>query len=188
MGIVIRDSRFLDLLCRLEITPTQFYLMYLLHTKNFAGIAQYTNEVAPFPNGEVEDLVGRGMLIDMNKDNGPIYADLLSLTDSAQTLLFKNIEQCGNEMWDAYPSFIMVNGAQVPAKTCDKDDIMDLYGDIIAYNPIYHRRVLELIAYAKNNGLISMGIEKWVKSRQWEAIESLISGDQEGERHGEKEL
>lgn len=187
--MVLRDRKFLDALCRLQITPTQFYLMYLLHTRKYADISTYHEKVGEFPVREVDDLIDRGLVIDMNKPGEPIYADLLSLTDAAQTLMFVATQECGEDLWTSYPSFIIVNGSNVPAKTCDKDEIMDLYGDVIAYNPVLHRRVMEVIDYAKRNGLITMGIEKWVKSRQWETVEELMSaegGDEE--RYGEREL
>lgn len=187
MGIVLRDKRFLNTLCRLKISPTQWWFMYLLHTKNYPAMLQYIEEVKPFPKADIEDLLERGFIIDLNRPEGEVWADLFSLTDKGQTLMFIHTNDAGEELWAKYPNFIMVDAARVSAKTVDKDDLMETYADIISHNPVYHRRVLELLEYAIRNGMINMGIEKWVRSRQWESLEELMDRE-EDTRYGEQEV
>jgi hypothetical protein len=163
----------------------------MIHTKNWTLMNKFNNETGGVPHAEYKDLVKKGMLIDYNKD-GESFMDNCTIEDSVATTLFVEIDQAGQEMWEAYPNYLFVKGVQMPSKSTDKVAVLEKYMDNIACNPVRHARVMELLAYAKTNGLITMGIDKWVRSAQWEVLESEfgfnLGGNDQKDGFGEREV
>ncbi len=191
MGIFITDAQLITILCELKITPSQLFMLYNIHTKNWAAILKFNNATGGIPHAEFQDLIDKGIIIDGNKE-GERFMDVMTIRDDISTVLFVEIDQAGQELWEAYPSYIYVKDAQMPTKSTDKELVLSKYMDNIACNPVRHLRVLELLQFAITNGFITMGIDKWVRSAQWEVLEKehglRLDGEQDKDGFGEREV
>jgi hypothetical protein len=190
MGIFITDDQLITTLCKLKITPSQHFVLYNIHMKNWNGMNKFNRETGGIPHAEYKDLVDKGIILDGNK-KGEWFLDVLLIKDSIATVLFVDIDQAGQELWERYPNCLYFNGTSMPTKSTDKDVVLKKYMDNIACNPVRHERVMELLAYAVTNGMITMGIEKWVKSAQWEVLETEYGNrtdDNGTDAHGEREV
>ena len=192
MGIFITDEQLVTTLCKLQITPSQHFVLYMIHTRTWALMDKFNNETGGIPHAEYKDLIDKGIIIDYNKP-GEAFMDNCTIKDDIATVLFVEIDQAGQELWEKYPNYLYIDGVQMPTKSTDKDAVLSKYMDNIACNPIRHARVLELLQYAVTNGMITMGIEKWVRSAQWEVLEQeygfrLGGGEDDKDGYGDREV
>ena len=91
---------------------------------------------------------------------------------------FKGSGEMGRELFNAYPSFININGKMLPLRDISKrfssiDDFTFFYANQIKHNPEKHKEIMELLSWAKEHGHINFGITSFVVSNQWKALEEL---------------
>lgn len=96
--------------------------------------------------------------------------------------MFQHSYDLGYELFQAYPSFTTINGQLVSLRGIARkfnsfEDFAYTYGKSIRFNEQEHKRVLELLEWAKENNHVNMGICDFVISRQWETFE--IAKDQD---------
>lgn len=90
----------------------------------------------------------------------------------------------GKEFYDTYPHNGIINGVEVPLNNWSKkfksmDELFFAYGKAIGWKDEKHKKVLELIAWAKERScnLLNMNIADFIVSKIWENIEELKNGD-----------
>lgn len=193
-------NQYFDFLCEQKLTPEQFAFMYTLlldkkdkygryyiewnssskrprHTS--ANVYKYADQVRPWNPNAIQDLVDRGLVYDYNGYTGgskDSYPDRMEVSQEFAKLVIEPPHVLGEDLWDAYPNFLDVDGKKVRAKTCDKDDLIEKYNKIIQGSRKMHSKVMTALEYDKKYNGITMGIEKYVKSRQWEATIEEMSG------------
>ena len=91
---------------------------------------------------------------------------------------FKGSGEMGRELFNAYPPFININGKMLPLRDISKrfssiDDFTFFYATQIGHNPDKHKKIMELLAWAKEHNYINFGISSFVISHQWDALEEL---------------
>lgn len=165
-------SKYVDFLCKHQITPSQFLLLMLVNDKANHDIIKYDHQMGGWTAAEIEDLIKREYLLDLNVGN-QMYADSTVVTDKFTSALLIDAEDAGQELWDAYPWFLNIRGEKYAAKSTNQDKLFKLYHRKIHGNVITHKRVMKLLQIAQEKGLLNMGIEKWVGSTQWNAIAEL---------------
>lgn len=177
---MIDINKFIDFLCKNQLTPNQFTFCYLLCTddvvkrtsneiafSNKGNIYKYFNEIGAIVSiQDIRYLEDRGFIVDTNK-KGDTYYDNFVVTQTLIDLLFGK-EEDFEDLWKLYPAFIKIDGRSIPAKSCNPDELSKKYFIILRKTSFTHSDVIETLKYCKENDLISMGIEKWVMSRQWE--------------------
>lgn len=80
---------------------------------------------------------------------------------------FKYSYELGKELFDRYPISLMVQGVQhsllnISKKYNSLEEAYFAYGKAIKHNPDTHKKVLELLDWAKDNRLINFGINNIV--------------------------
>lgn len=90
----------------------------------------------------------------------------------------KNSLQMGQELFDAYPPFINIKGTYYPLRDPAKkfsslDDFFFFYSTQIGHNPEKHKEVMDILSWAKDNGLINFGILSFVVNNQWKSLKEL---------------
>ena len=91
----------------------------------------------------------------------------------------------GQELFDAYPNWINMNGKLIPLKNVASkvntlDEFFFMYSSAIKHNPETHKKVMEILQWAKENDKITSSLLNFVVSKQWEALEDLRNNPQEG--------
>lgn len=81
--------------------------------------------------------------------------------------LFIDKHSATDEIFAEYPAFTNTMGVDIPLTTMDRNVFANMYISAIQGNLEEHREVLKDIVYAKEQKLLSFGIEKFVTSRVW---------------------
>ena len=95
----------------------------------------------------------------------------------------KYSSELGCEFFQCYPSICIINGVEAPLKNFAKkfnseEEFYFAYGKSIGWNLDTHKKVLELVQWAKDNNcrLINMNICDFVISKMWQSIQELKDG------------
>ena len=89
----------------------------------------------------------------------------------------------GMELLNAFPPFIVGKSGNFPIKNFSKfwrsmEDFCFAYGKVLKFNLQKHKEVLELLDWAKENGLITFNIAEFIISQKWDDLKKLKeSGD-----------
>lgn len=159
------------LCARAEITFNQAALLWLSYSAKYPLVYQYTEEAGGWSEEEIEDLTNKGFLENHNR-NGESYVDNYYVTDQFLELLLNvNPEQRCEEFWDAYPSFLQMDGKRIPTKGTGKEAFVRSYTMKHGRFIDKHKRIMAALDYGKRTGMITMGIQKFVESEQWDEIE-----------------
>jgi hypothetical protein len=157
------------------MTPNQFMFCYMKHTYHIGGeklLKRYFENVKRFQGEEIKDLIKRGYVEDFNEP-GKDFMDSYLITPKFVKAVFIDTDEAGEELWNTYPAYLMINSVRVAARSCDKEEIIERYAKIIKNNIKKHKEIIELLKKAIKRGEINMGIEKWVKSEQWEILKGV---------------
>ena len=164
-----------DVLCRLKISPNQFYICWLIHSRDRVSTIKYyeENQFNRFTPADIEELLRRDFLLSLTKDKSEYNLDCFTVTPKFTDSLIVDEDEAGEELWNTFPSWLMVKQNKVSAKSCDKDDLIEKYAKKIKGSFKKHKKVMSALEeYIKrNNGYATMGIEKFVNSEQWTLLE-----------------
>lgn len=161
------DSRALvDFCAEKKITVEQFLLCYLTHTQQYALIYKYCQGVRPFPKSLVENLVKRGFVINLNK-NDDVYPDNLIITEEFTDDLKSILGEDSDEFWDAYPSEVSVGGKAFNGKSISREDLETIYRKKLLRAKTTHKEVMEALHIQTEHGTLGMGMKKWFETEQW---------------------
>lgn len=111
--------------------------------------------------------------------------DSIEFEDKFDKKYFKVSDQAGRELFNEYPSYLMLSGGKmVPIKNITKqgfnsiEDFFFVYSKSIKHSKVTHERVMESLEFAKEHKLINYLITEYVISRKWEDhIKMMDSGE-----------
>jgi len=171
--MIIDLERWVEFLHKTKLTPGQYTLLSIMYEKKFKLIYQLkASNDRVLTKEEVHDLVDLGYIYNWN-ESGMYALDQFEMTEKGIEIFEKNCEWvCAETFITTYPKWLFINGKQVSARSCDLDQLERLYFKKVVKTG-QHQRVMEQLLWAIKNHKISMGIEKWFLSRQWEAIEEM---------------
>jgi len=100
---------------------------------------------------------------------------------------FKKALQAGEELWNAYPSVVNINGTLrsingiIKGGYQHQEDFYAKYNKQIRYSRKKHEEVLDLLKWALEQKLIHYGIVEYVTCKKWEEHARMReSGDMSG--------
>lgn len=176
---------FVDLLCRLKISPNQFLICMLIHEKDTVATIKYYEENTSnrFNAKDINELLQRGFLLRISKDEKHFELDQFIVTDLFSHEFLVDGEDAGEEFWNMYPSWIRMNNTRVSAKTCDKDDLIEKYARKIKSSKKKHEQIMQTLEkyVEENNGFATLGIEKFVGSEQWTILKEKYDDNGTGD-------
>ena len=90
----------------------------------------------------------------------------------------KSSGELGSELFEKYPAWLNVNGKLAPLKNIAKkfntlDEFFFAYSSTIKHNPEQHKKVMEILDWAKSRNLINYSILDYVISQKWRDLEKL---------------
>ena len=166
-------ERWVKFLCKAKLTPNQYAFLAIMHEKKYKLIymmKELNSNILTLD--ELTELIDRDLLNNWNDTNN-YQLDQFELSDKAKTLFNAKCEWANAEEFiAAYPKWLFINGKQVPARSCDLDALERMYYEKVVKKGL-HETVMEQLLWAIKNHKISMGIEKWFSSRQWEALQEM---------------
>jgi hypothetical protein len=114
-------------------------------------------------------LAERGLIEQVIPSNKQSFQlDYFEVTESLAKDLFFEVDKHIDELYDAYPSFTMIDGKQAFLTAADRNLMSILYAKNIKKDIKIHQEVLKKIN--ANKGLINMKIENFIKSKLWEKL------------------
>lgn len=124
-----------------------------------------------------ESLKSKGVI---RKNYNPDYydPDEIEFNQNFINQYFKLTGELGKELLHAYPTNITINGKVVSLKNISKhfasfDDLYFRYASEIGHNIDKHRKILEILEWAKQNDLIHVPLTEFIISRKWQEFEEM---------------
>lgn len=89
--------------------------------------------------------------------------------------------EMGKELFDAYPMFGTIQGSSVYLRGVSRkfdslEDCYRAYGKAINWNPETHNKIIELLKWAEDKGIIQCSLATFVIDKYWIALEKLKEG------------
>lgn len=151
-----------------KLNPNQMFLLILIHLGLQPQIEEYFNTLK-ISREEIDDMIQRGYLINFNQDD-EYMIDRFTVTEKfTEDLFMEDPHLKFYEFWDAYPAFITIDTRRIPARSTDKDALCDRYCQHIT-TVDQHICAMSALQWGIKRGMVCMGIEKFVASRQWEVL------------------
>lgn len=173
----------LNLLITYNIDANELLLIYLTFlARDEEGHPEYFSKW--FSNGGSTQLRS---LFESLKNKGIIHKDYNTTNYDPNEIPFnknflkawlKNSGEIGQEMFEAYPSWLNVNGKLMPLRNIAKkfntlDECFFAYSSAIKHNPEKHKEVMEILDWAKEHDLINFGITEFICSHKWNDLKQL---------------
>lgn len=168
-------ERYVNFIAKHKLTQAQFLMLYCLYKKEYSTINVY-KEAFPNPDGTMigqimkDDLINRGFIARVGEgENASSY----TVTDLFTNIFVSDIFHAADEVWDIYPPFMKINGANVPLTNMDKFKFANLYGERIRYDIHEHNQVIADIKFGREHNLIRVNIENFTRSEAWKSIRKI---------------
>ena len=177
-NMFLNEEKTIDLLIKHKINASQLHFMYLIHSGS-SQIYRIAEEGKKFYRSEIEDLIDRGFIENMNITRSTLddeYRVSVDTPEGKNILEFFNEDiTMGDELWAVYPYSFMGGDRTFAAKTCDREEITEIYIKRIKGSAKKHREIISLVKRAIAMNLINTGIEKFVKGEQWEYLKEEVN-------------
>lgn len=162
----------LNICKQLKISPTQLMFLRVLHSADLPGIMQFQAEIDVTPN-DLAHLIGNGLIEDYNKPNEQ-FADAYAPTMKFIKVYRGKAEEWFEEIWIMFPTRIEMNNSWFNAKSVGVEELAGEYRKVVGSNETKHKQIKQALQRAIDNDVITMGIEKWIKSKQWLVVDDLV--------------
>ena len=178
--ILETPAQYVDFLTKHGLSPSQFLFLYIVYENDYASLYKYVHMESGFSTSELQDMVERGYLIDDNPNSKSSLADNYTVTDKfIKDLYNTDASAAYEEFFEAYPVHIYVDSKRLPGRNATMRT-RNYYKKKIATRRALHMKVMKCLDYAKDNHLITMGMEKWIETEQWKTILELMKTDTDG--------
>ena len=96
--------------------------------------------------------------------------------------LYKSSFELGKELFDAYPSFAVINNSYTSLRGVSKhfnslEYAYIKYGKSIKWNPETHKEIIELIEWAKEHNMLNTSLGSFIVNNGWHDLEAIKNGD-----------
>lgn len=185
-------KQLVSLLIELDISINQFLLLWFLHLDKeegngklitegpaIANIYRYAEKVNSWSFAEIDDLINKGWMIDRNKasqdGSRQAYPDYFEISETFEDKLFVTSDRF-DQFWEEYPAFVEnfngPRGPMIPLKAAVMEDVELLYKKRVR-TKAKHQEVMDILKWAKEEGLINMNIAKYVGSGMFDQHKEL---------------
>lgn len=167
-------DEYVEFLIEHDLTQDQLLFLMLLYYNRVDLIKKYKKN---FPNDE-------GTMISVYLINKLEEKEFIKRTENGLFLgdkfidIFVDERVATDEIYDAYPVFAVSDkGVNIPLKSMDKRIFREIYIGKIQGSIKEHKEVLKDIAYAVENDMLKMGLNKFLVAEHWKSIRTIRSKD-----------
>lgn len=119
---------------------------------------------------------------DVFKEKKSFYPEDVIFNKSFIKNFYKCSHDLGKELWEKYPTYIVGNYKNYPAKNFSKrfrdlNDLFNFYSKQIKNNPKIHDSVISSLDFAIKNDLITEGIVDYILSNRWNEHLKIMNGE-----------
>ena len=187
-------DKFVRFMTKYNINAHQFMLPYMLHMdeRRKAGIRKYESSGTAMANlfkykynsggwslDDLKYLEEKGLITGLTKVDTTgrkviVEPEMIEPTQEFRDNIFAP-ETRFEEFLETYPVTIThfndPRKGDIPLQIVDSlDELEDLYNRLVK-TKVLHERIIDLVQWAKEQGLITMNIKKFVASRHWRVLE-----------------
>ena len=99
---------------------------------------------------------------------------------------FKLSGELGQELWEAYPNNLFINGQIVSLKNfskkfLDRSELYFWYSTTIGHSIDKHKKILSILDWAKKNDLVHVSLLEFISSCKWEEYEEMKNNGVRGQ-------
>ena len=107
----------------------------------------------------------------------------VSINKNFMKTLFNCSFELGNELFEHYPQFTVINGVTVPLRSVSKkfdslEDAFKAYGKAIRFKEDAHKEVIRLVDWAKENNLLNCSLASFIVDQKWRDLQCIEDGSQ----------
>jgi hypothetical protein len=168
---MIDINKFTDKLIKHKITPNQLYFCLCLIENDKFNLTRVWNLGVRLSGDEIQNLISRDIIkvIDNSK---PVSLGNLYVNPSFREGFEFDIDVLAEELKQCYFTRIDVNGNMYPARNIDDFNLRKIYSEILKGDiELHHKIVAKTKKYVDGKDVGNLGLEKYLKSKFWEALD-----------------
>lgn len=166
--MIINTEEYIRILAKYNITEHEFLILKLLDDEDSDNVDLYKSLIGGFDSSSIKSLEEKNLII---KNEGSFYKINIDL--SADTT---DSDMLASAIWNAYPSWLLINNEKVSAKSTDVDQFYTFYiKKVIKGSKRKHEKILSIVTQYRNDngGFATMGIDKFFRSRHYEQLKEV---------------
>ncbi len=185
-------EEYVSFLTKHKMSADAFLYMYLIATKDYPLMFKYLS--SGYGKGlsyeELMSLTSRGYLVNLNYNPTVSFsADMFEVTSKFTDILDNWIKaNPADEFWDAYPTYLWIEGKRFAARNMDKDEFTKLYMSKIAKTKAEHKTIMDALEFGKNNQRINVGLDKFIKTRMYNDLAKEMVDAPKNTTYGDREF
>lgn len=179
-------------LCLLEkykLTPTELFTVQVIllakEENNYEPLKRFNETLNGGLRLELERLQNKGIIIQaykIPKPGSPFKPEDVEFNKNFLKQFFRASFEMGEELFNAYPQFITIQGVsfnarRVSKKFNDVEDAFSKYGKAIKYNNELHQQILNNIQWGIDNGYNFTTLDDFIADRAWIALDAFRNGN-----------
>jgi len=181
--MIAHTQRLIEFLGEHDLTLRQFMLCWILYLDHkeykgqslpfkgraIANVYRYAEKVGPWPDDEIDDLVRRGYLVDMNSGS-KIYPDNLQVTGKFVKAVFTTKTDF-ERFVNAYPDFASdgdIGTEETALKAVDMERVEAIFEQKVTSKAEFSR-LLTALKWACEKGKLTMNIRNYLSGELWKA-------------------
>lgn len=116
------------------------------------------------------------------KEGQQLIVEDITFNQNFQKQYFRASFEMGEELFNVYPQFLVINGISYNARRVSKkfdslEDAFRNYAKSIKNDPIIHKNIIELIKWGIENNYNFTTLDDFICDRSWIALQAFKNGD-----------
>lgn len=177
-------------LCLLEkykLEPTELFTVKIIllakEDGEYEWLQRYSQTIKLRPI--LESLREKGIILKSWKipeEGSKLDIEDIPFNQNFQKQYFRASFEMGQELFKAYPQFLVINGISYNAKRVSKkfdslEDAFRNYSKSIKNDPTIHKNIIELIKWGIENNYNFTTLDDFICDRSWIALQAFKNGD-----------
>lgn len=169
--MILNTDKVTELCTKYNISPTEFYLLFTIATKDWINLEKYISKRGVFSMKTLNRLrsIGILMFLDFEGTQGEplINPENVNIDRRFLNDVMVDIDEAYDRLVDAYPWQFTSKGEDFNARTGTPRDNVAMLLKHTKGDPATIEEIIDLTNYAREHGLITMGLEKYIERRYW---------------------
>lgn len=177
-------------LCLLEkykLTPTELFTIKLILLAKEDGEYEWLQRYVQII--KLRDILislqEKGIILKswkLPKEGQQLIVEDITFNQNFQKQYFRASFEMGEELFNVYPQFLVINGISYNARRVSKkfdslEDAFRNYAKSIKNDPIIHKNIIELIKWGIENNYNFTTLDDFICDRSWIALQAFKNGD-----------
>lgn len=177
-------------LCLLEkykLTPTELFTIKLILLAKEDGEYEWLQRYVQIIKLRdiLVSLQEKGIILKswkLPKEGQQLIVEDIAFNQNFQKQYFRASFEMGEELFNIYPQFLVINGISYNARRISKkfdslEDAFRNYSKSIKNDPTIHKNIIELIKWGIENNYNFTTLDDFICDRSWIALQAFKNGD-----------